>query len=81
MPALLCLEGLLIPCYPQFPLALTFFLPSLPQSSRNSKERDLMVASGIGLSVPKEGLSFFANCLAVGLCFCSHLLQERRKFL
>lgn len=54
-------------------LALSAFLPPLPQSSMNSEGRDWMETSLIGLSIQR---SYSANSLAVGLCTCSHMLQE-----
>ena len=53
--------------------ALIVFLPLLPLDSLSPEGRDLKETSHLGQTVPR---SHFALCPAVGLCICSHLMDE-----
>ena len=51
----------------------------LPQSSLSPEGWNLVEMSCLGLSVPR--FSLYAQCLSVGLCICSHLLQEEASLM
>lgn len=62
------LEGLVF-------LALPIFLSPLLQGFWSSEGRNLMKTSSLEFCVPRSHL-LSVQCLAPGICICSHLLQE-----
>jgi len=75
------LKALLSRCSPS-PLALILFstFSSLGKRILNSEEKDLMKTPHLELCVPRS-LSLSAQCLAVGLCICSCLLEEEASVM
>lgn len=67
------------PWCPPSSLALTLLLPPLLQGSLNAEGMDLMVASHLGLSVPRS-LTLYSVCLWVSYVY-SPLLQEEEALM
>lgn len=67
-------------CCPHSPLALKLFPPPFPQGSLSPEGEGFDGDLPIGWSVPRS-LTLAVFRLAVGLCVCSHLLQEEASLI